>query len=184
MDNASFHKSTKTRALIEKTGCVLLYLPPYSPDLNPIEQFWAYFKTESENLFICLNLYKTLLFSSFVMYVFERLLLYFSSFHQPLLYSSAPMSFLHSHVISVLLFLYSIVISTYHIVIPATHHIIPATLHVIPATLHVIPAKAGIQKQDTPNPKSIRFFLLHISMRKITISCKIDLCTGFPPSRE
>ena len=99
MDNASFHKSTKTRALIEKTGCVLLYLPPYSPDLNPIEQFWAYFKTESENLFICLNLYKTLLFSSFVMYVFERLLLYFSSFHQPLLYSSAPMSFLHSHVI-------------------------------------------------------------------------------------
>ena len=102
MDNASFHKSTKTRALIEKTGCVLLYLPPYFPDLNPIEQFWAYFKTESENLFICLNLYKTLLFSSFVMYVFERLLLYFSSFHQPLLYSSAPMSFLHSHVIYVI----------------------------------------------------------------------------------
>ena len=75
MDNASFHKSTKTRALIEKLDVFYFIYLPYFPDLNPIEQFWAYFKTESENLFICLNLYKTLLFSSFVMYVFEELLL-------------------------------------------------------------------------------------------------------------
>ena len=44
MDNATFHKSCRTRTLIEGAGCTLLFLPPYSPDLNPIEQFWAWFK--------------------------------------------------------------------------------------------------------------------------------------------
>jgi len=44
MDNASFHKSKKTKELIEKTGCELLFLPPYSPDLNPIEKVWSNFK--------------------------------------------------------------------------------------------------------------------------------------------
>jgi transposase len=44
MDNASFHKSHKTRQLIESAGCRLIFLPPYSPDLNPIEQFWANMK--------------------------------------------------------------------------------------------------------------------------------------------
>ncbi len=37
MDNASFHKSTTTKTLIESKGCTLKYLPTYSPDLNPIE---------------------------------------------------------------------------------------------------------------------------------------------------
>lgn len=46
LDNASFHKSERTKALIEKAGCKLLFLPPYSPDLNPIEKFWAYFKSK------------------------------------------------------------------------------------------------------------------------------------------
>lgn len=40
LDNASFHKSIKTRKLIENAGCKVLFLPPYSPDLNPIEHFW------------------------------------------------------------------------------------------------------------------------------------------------
>jgi len=44
LDNASFHKSQKTKDLIEKAGCFLLFLPPYSPDLNPIEKFWAWLK--------------------------------------------------------------------------------------------------------------------------------------------
>ena len=44
MDNASFHKSQKTRKLIESVGCKLIFLPPYSPDLNPIEKFWANMK--------------------------------------------------------------------------------------------------------------------------------------------
>jgi transposase len=44
MDNASFHKSEKSKKIIENAGCKLLFLPPYSPDLNPIEIFWANFK--------------------------------------------------------------------------------------------------------------------------------------------
>jgi transposase len=44
MDNASFHKSKRTKELIEKAGCKLVYLPPYSPDLNPIERFWSWLK--------------------------------------------------------------------------------------------------------------------------------------------
>lgn len=38
MDNAIFHKSQKTKDLIESKGAKLLFLPPYSPDLNPIEK--------------------------------------------------------------------------------------------------------------------------------------------------
>jgi transposase len=49
MDNASFHKSQKTRQLIESAGCRLIFLPPYSPDLNPIEQFWANMKKWIKN---------------------------------------------------------------------------------------------------------------------------------------
>ena len=41
MDNASFHKSEKIKELIESAGCLPDYLPPYSPDLNPIENKWA-----------------------------------------------------------------------------------------------------------------------------------------------
>ena len=44
MDNASIHKSPCVRQLIEEAGCRLIYLPPYSPDLNPIETFWANMK--------------------------------------------------------------------------------------------------------------------------------------------
>ena len=44
LDNAMFHKSKKTKELIESVGCKILFLPPYSPDLNPIEVFWANFK--------------------------------------------------------------------------------------------------------------------------------------------
>ena len=45
MDNAPFHKSRKIKELIEKAGCELLYLPTYSPDLNPIEHWWHKVKT-------------------------------------------------------------------------------------------------------------------------------------------
>ena len=44
LDNATFHRSQKTRDLIESVGCRLIFLPPYSPDLNPIEKFWANMK--------------------------------------------------------------------------------------------------------------------------------------------
>jgi transposase len=44
MDNLSSHKRVAVRRAIEGAGCRLLYLPPYSPDLNPIEQAFAKLK--------------------------------------------------------------------------------------------------------------------------------------------
>jgi len=44
MDNAAIHKSEKTRELIANTGATLLFLPPYSPDLNPVEKDFANIK--------------------------------------------------------------------------------------------------------------------------------------------
>lgn len=39
-DNASFHKGGRIQTLIKQAGCEVLYLPPYSPDLNKIEHYW------------------------------------------------------------------------------------------------------------------------------------------------
>ena len=44
MDNLAAHKGSKVRQLIERAGARLLLLPPYSPDLNPIERLFAKFK--------------------------------------------------------------------------------------------------------------------------------------------
>src|SRR3712207_6427073 len=41
MDNLSAHKGPRVRRPIEERGCELLYLPPYSPDLNPIEEAFS-----------------------------------------------------------------------------------------------------------------------------------------------
>jgi len=45
MDNLRAHKATGIREAIEQTGARLLFLPPYSPDLSPIERCWAKLKT-------------------------------------------------------------------------------------------------------------------------------------------
>ncbi len=45
LDNATFHHGGRIEALIESAGCRLLYLPPYSPDLNRIEKCWAWLKS-------------------------------------------------------------------------------------------------------------------------------------------
>ena len=44
MDNLSPHKSTPTLQLIQQVGAQVLFLPPYSPDLNPIEKMWSKLK--------------------------------------------------------------------------------------------------------------------------------------------
>ncbi len=45
MDNLSAHKVAGIEALIEACGARLIYLPPYSPDFNPIELAWSKVKT-------------------------------------------------------------------------------------------------------------------------------------------
>jgi transposase len=44
MDNASFHRGERVRQMCEDAGVKLLYLPPYSPDFNPVEEWFAQFK--------------------------------------------------------------------------------------------------------------------------------------------
>ncbi len=41
MDNLAAHKGERVRELVEERGCELLFLPPYSPDLNPIEEAFS-----------------------------------------------------------------------------------------------------------------------------------------------
>jgi transposase len=45
MDNLSPHKAPRVRELIERAGCQLVFLPPYSPDFSPIEEAWSKIKT-------------------------------------------------------------------------------------------------------------------------------------------
>jgi transposase len=45
MDNLSAHKAERVRELIEGRGCELMYLPSYSPDLNPIEEAFSKIKS-------------------------------------------------------------------------------------------------------------------------------------------
>ena len=44
LDNASFHRKKVLRALAQEAGMSIIFLPPYSPDLNPIEKYWAWLK--------------------------------------------------------------------------------------------------------------------------------------------
>lgn len=44
LDNVSAHKAVGVPEAIEAVDCQLLYLPPYSPDLNPIEPAWSKLK--------------------------------------------------------------------------------------------------------------------------------------------
>ncbi len=45
MENATFHKRADMLAAIKEHGCIAEFLPPYSPDLNPIEKKWAQAKS-------------------------------------------------------------------------------------------------------------------------------------------
>jgi transposase len=45
MDNVKFHQIEGVKELIEARGAKLIYLPPYSPELNPIEEMWSKIKT-------------------------------------------------------------------------------------------------------------------------------------------
>ena len=45
IDNTTFHKGGRIEELIEQAACKVLYLPPYSLDLNKIEQCWSWLKS-------------------------------------------------------------------------------------------------------------------------------------------
>jgi len=45
MDNAQIHHNGRVADIVESAGCLLLYLPAYSPDLNPIEKAFSVFKS-------------------------------------------------------------------------------------------------------------------------------------------
>lgn len=49
-DNAAFHKSLRARQMIEDANCKLIFLPSYSPDLNPIEHEWFPIKNKIRQL--------------------------------------------------------------------------------------------------------------------------------------
>ncbi len=50
MDNCSIHKSNKIKELIEEAEYRLIFLPPYSPDLNPIENYWVVMKNQIKKI--------------------------------------------------------------------------------------------------------------------------------------
>ena len=50
LDHATFHHGGRIAQLIKAVGCQLIYLPPYSPDLNRIEKCWAWLKSRIRKL--------------------------------------------------------------------------------------------------------------------------------------
>lgn len=71
MDNAAFHKSLKTKELIESAGCKIMFLPPYSPDLNPIEKFWANLKEKVKNTISQFDTLQQTIDHSFKLYTWQ-----------------------------------------------------------------------------------------------------------------
>jgi len=50
LDNATFHKKSVLIDLAKRYNCEVLFLPPYSPDLNPIEFRWAWVKRKLQDI--------------------------------------------------------------------------------------------------------------------------------------
>ena len=65
MDNASFHRKEQLYCLAQKSECYLIFLPPYSPELNPIEHFWAWLKRTLRKILPKLNSLDEAIFAAF-----------------------------------------------------------------------------------------------------------------------
>ena len=65
MDNASFHRKNQLLALAQGQGHSLLFLPPYSPQLNPIENFWRWLKRHLQKTIHSFNSFDEALSSAF-----------------------------------------------------------------------------------------------------------------------
>ena len=58
MDNAAFHRKRRLALIAVKHGHTIIFLPPYAPEFNPIENFWAWIKVKLRNVltqFDCLD---------------------------------------------------------------------------------------------------------------------------------
>jgi len=65
MDNAAFHRKRKLIPLAQKAGVHLVFLPPYSPNLNKIELFWAWLKRHLRKVLPSFDTFDDALYSAF-----------------------------------------------------------------------------------------------------------------------
>lgn len=65
MDNASFHRKSRLFLAAQMAGVILVFLPPYSPELNPIEQFWAWLKRRLRKFLLNSPSFNDALFDAF-----------------------------------------------------------------------------------------------------------------------
>ncbi len=66
LDNATFHKKSVLPDLAESYGCKVLFLPPYSPDLNPIEKKWAWLKRKLREILRCFESFDDAIIGAFI----------------------------------------------------------------------------------------------------------------------
>ena len=66
IDNASWHKTLKVQEYCEQNKITLLFLPPYSPEFNPIERVWSFLKGKiKQRFFLTSKQFKTFVFDLF-----------------------------------------------------------------------------------------------------------------------
>lgn len=65
MDNAAFHRKSRLYSCVQNTGHTLIFLPPYSPNLNPIEHFWSWLKRKLRKILHLFHSFNDALFECF-----------------------------------------------------------------------------------------------------------------------
>ena len=65
MDNASFHRKKRLHHLAEQYGIRIIFLPPYSPELNPIEHFWSWLKKKIADSVLLFQNFEQIIYSIF-----------------------------------------------------------------------------------------------------------------------
>ena len=65
MDNASFHRKNCLNDIAQKYGIKIIFLPPYSPELNPIEHFWNWLKKKIVDLIPYFQKFDDVIYSIF-----------------------------------------------------------------------------------------------------------------------
>lgn len=65
LDNAAFHRSPELQEIATQNGIKIIYLPAYSPDLNPIEKFWANLKRNIRKIIKAANNFQEAITTAF-----------------------------------------------------------------------------------------------------------------------